>query len=124
MYGCKLYDGVTLVRDLIPVIQDGDDQVGLFDLINNKFYGNKGSGSFIAGDNLSTVSITVSPANTGTVTGEGDYIHGSSVTVSAAGDGIHSFAGWYDDSGLISTSSLYTYTPSGNVVIEARFEER
>ena len=35
-----------LVRDFVPVIQNSDGAVGLFDLVEQKFYANSGEGSF------------------------------------------------------------------------------
>lgn len=48
LYSCKLYENNILVRDFVPVMTRYGD-VGLFDLIEYKFYGNAGSGTFIAG---------------------------------------------------------------------------
>ena len=47
IYSCKIYDNGTLVRDYIPV-KGNNGAVGLYDLVNSKFYGNSGSGSFTA----------------------------------------------------------------------------
>ena len=44
----KLYNGSTLVRDLIPCVNQ-NGVVGMYDLVNSKFYTNAGTGSFIAG---------------------------------------------------------------------------
>ena len=41
-------DGLTLTRDYIPAIYNG--QVGMWDIVTNAFFGNAGTGSFIAGD--------------------------------------------------------------------------
>lgn len=48
LYSCKIYENDNLVRDYIPCIKNSYD-VGLFDLVENKFYGNQGTGKFIAG---------------------------------------------------------------------------
>ena len=45
-YSCKLYDNGTLIRDLVPCI-NSDGAVGMWDKVNNKFYGNAGTGEFI-----------------------------------------------------------------------------
>ena len=49
-YHLQLYtpDGV-LVRDFVPCINPSN-QVGMYDLVTNQFFGNSGSGSFIAGN--------------------------------------------------------------------------
>ena len=48
LYRCKCHQGGRMVRDFIPVRRNTDNQVGLYDLVNNQFYGNSGSGAFIA----------------------------------------------------------------------------
>lgn len=49
LYACQIYDNGTLVRDLVPCLSDSEG-VGLYDLVNQKFYGNAGSGSFIGSE--------------------------------------------------------------------------
>lgn len=48
LYSCKLYDNATLIRDFIPCKNDAG-AIGLYDLVNSKFYGNAGTGAFTAG---------------------------------------------------------------------------
>ena len=49
IYSCRITEKSTgnIVRDFVPCISNG--VVGLYDKINRTFYGNSGSGSFIAG---------------------------------------------------------------------------
>lgn len=48
IYSCQLYDNDTLVRDYVPVkLYDGT--VGLLDKVSGCFYGNAGTGTFVAG---------------------------------------------------------------------------
>lgn len=49
LYSCQIYDNGTLVRDFVPCISNTDG-VGLFDLVNNQFYGNAGTGSFVGSE--------------------------------------------------------------------------
>lgn len=49
LYYLKFYDGSNLIRDFIPVIRHSDGAIGLLDLVNLKFYGNSGTGTFTAG---------------------------------------------------------------------------
>jgi hypothetical protein len=49
IYSCKIYDNGTLVRDFVPC-QTADDEVGLYDLVNDVFYANKGTGKFVGGE--------------------------------------------------------------------------
>lgn len=48
LYSCQIYDNGTLVRDYVPC-RSPDGEVGLYDLVNDAFYGNAGTGDFIAG---------------------------------------------------------------------------
>lgn len=46
LYSCKVYDDGLLIRDFVPVKNDSD-QVGLYDLVEEKFYANAGTGAFL-----------------------------------------------------------------------------
>ena len=48
MYSCQIYDNGTLVRDFVPCV-NASGEAGLYDLVNKKFYGNAGTGTFISG---------------------------------------------------------------------------
>lgn len=48
IYSCQIYDNGTLVRDYVPCINPSGE-VGLYDLVGGKFYGNAGSGVFVTG---------------------------------------------------------------------------
>lgn len=52
MYYCKMYDDQTLIRDFIPVKRNSDNVLGMYDLVNDVFYINSGTGSFISGEEL------------------------------------------------------------------------
>lgn len=45
LYSCQIYDNGTLVRDFVPCI-NASGAVGLFDMVERKFYGNAGTGTF------------------------------------------------------------------------------
>lgn len=49
VYSAKIYDAGSIVRDFYPCVRKSDSAVGLYDLQNDTFYGNAGSGVFIAG---------------------------------------------------------------------------
>ena len=48
--GLKMYRNGSLVRDYIPVMPTNSLAPGLYDLQNDVFYGNGGTGQFLAGD--------------------------------------------------------------------------
>lgn len=49
LYSCQIYDNGTLVRDFLPCINPSGE-IGLYDTVNKKFYGNKGTGVFIGSE--------------------------------------------------------------------------
>lgn len=55
IYDLKFYDLLNnsiLINHFIPCIQDSDDAIGLYDIVNNQFYGNSGTGTFVAGPEI------------------------------------------------------------------------
>lgn len=58
IYESKIYDNVTLVRDFVPCYRKADNVAGLYDLVNNVFYTNAGSGVFAVGSNMGEIVIT------------------------------------------------------------------
>ena len=51
LFSCCVYDNGTLVRDFVPCYRKVDNVAGLYDLVNNVFYTNVGSGVFAVGAN-------------------------------------------------------------------------
>ena len=49
LYKCKMYVSGVLVRYFIPCYRNSDNEVGLYDLANNVFYTNDGTGAFTYG---------------------------------------------------------------------------
>ncbi len=51
---CLIYDNDVLVRDLVPA-RNATNTLGMYDLVNDKFYTNQGDGDdFVAGDAVNT----------------------------------------------------------------------
>ena len=48
IYSAKIYDNNVLVRNFVPA-NDSSNVVGMYDLVEGKFYTNKGTGTFVAG---------------------------------------------------------------------------
>ena len=48
VYSCQIYDNGNLIRDFVPCV-DPTGNAGLYDLVSGKFYGNSGTGVFLAG---------------------------------------------------------------------------
>jgi hypothetical protein len=60
LFSCQIYDDGTLVRDFVPCMTD-TGEIGLWDDVNFAFYGNAGTGEFIAGPEVATTPKA--PAN-------------------------------------------------------------
>lgn len=55
IYSCKFWQGSTLVRNYIPAKRNSDSVLGLYDLVNSKFYTNAGTGTFTAGATVTDI---------------------------------------------------------------------
>jgi hypothetical protein len=51
VYRLQIFEGATLVRDLVPCYRISDNVVGVYDTVGKTFYTNAGSGSFTKGAN-------------------------------------------------------------------------
>ena len=100
-YSFQAYEGGTLVRDLVPARRIADSVVGMFDRVNEVFYGNSGTGSFIAGPwRNSTLLVTGNPDNLAPVSppyGATNLTAGAAFPVSCA-------TAWTNESGTASVA--------------------
>ena len=56
IFDCKIWDGnYKLVRHFIPCYRKSDSVIGLFDIVNQQFYTNSGTGTFTKGSNVSYI---------------------------------------------------------------------
>lgn len=53
LYSCRIYQAGKFVRNFVPCLSPAGD-VGLYDLCEDKFYGNSGTGVFIGGPEIVT----------------------------------------------------------------------
>lgn len=70
-----------------------------------------------------TVTLSVDPGGSGSVSGGGSYDEGASVTVRATAEDGYDFYGWRMNGSYVSYSSSYTFTISSNTSLTAVFEE-
>ncbi len=49
IYSAQIEESGVLVRDFVPARRDSDGVIGMYDTVNNVFYTNQGTGTFIAG---------------------------------------------------------------------------
>ena len=115
IYYCKLTDSGLLKRNMVAAKRKTDNVLGMYDLVENKFYTNAGSGSFTAGS-MSASSVNVNINNTlwGTTSSTSGYkyVDGSvTVTLTATPKTGCTFSGWYDtNNNLVSNLMRYEYT--------------
>lgn len=51
LYNCSIYDNGVLIRSFVPC-KNASGTVGLYDSVNNQFYQNAGTGTFVAGPEI------------------------------------------------------------------------
>lgn len=51
-YNWKWWQNGELIRNFIPCYRKSDNEIGMYDLVENKFYTNVGSGEFLKGNNI------------------------------------------------------------------------
>lgn len=55
LYSFKIYDNNVLVRNFVACYRKSDNVAGLYDLVNDVFYTNSGTGTFSVGENKNNV---------------------------------------------------------------------
>lgn len=68
-----------------------------------------------------TVSVTITPANAGTIEGVGNYVYGQTATLVARPNEGYEFVGWTENGALISTQSSLIVMVTCDRHFEARF---
>ena len=68
-----------------------------------------------------TITISSSPSNGGTTTGDGTFAAGTSQTVTATANSGFTFSNWTENANVASTSASYTFTLNGNRTLVANF---
>ena len=64
IFSLKLYNLDTLIRDFVPCYRKSDGVIGLYDLVEQKFYTNQGTGNFIKGaEIINSETLTVVSPN-------------------------------------------------------------
>ena len=61
IYSCKLWKSGQLVRNFVPCYRKSDNKPGLYDVVNNIFYTNSGSGDFTIGTNMPACPVGTMP---------------------------------------------------------------
>ena len=58
IYSCQIYDNGVIVRDFVPC-ENENGEIGMYDRVNDLFYQNAGSGTFIAGSVVEVIDGTI-----------------------------------------------------------------
>jgi len=74
-YNIKIYEQNQLIREYIPCYRIADDVIGMYDIVNNVFYTNAGTGIFIKGSDITPVTYEslLTDANFSPVAFSGNY---------------------------------------------------
>ena len=94
LYSFSIKDNDVLVRNFIPAKRKSDNVLGLYDLVNDVFYTNAGSGTFTAGPEMYTIEAEANPTNSGYITGTGEYLPSSQVVLNAIANNGYEFEDW------------------------------
>lgn len=100
---------------------EGSTQVGTSSTYSFTVSGNKSLTAVFSKISY-TISASVSPSASGSVSGTGTYNYGDTVSLTATASSGYQFVGWYDGSTLVSTSSTYSFTVSGNKSFTVQFQ--
>lgn len=68
-----------------------------------------------------TITASIDPAGSGTVTGAGQYQEGATVTLVATPADGHKFSGWQEGGAVVNTNATYTFTAAANRSLVAVF---
>lgn len=72
--------------------------------------------------NTYTINVSAKPPEGGTISGQGSYVHGQNVTVTAVKQGCYHFVKWTENNIVVSTASSYSFTANANRNLFAVFE--
>ena len=88
IYYCKIWENGTLIKNLVPCYRKTDNEIGLYDLVNDSFFTNAGTGTFIKGNNhdrpllnLQSKTMTITENTTTNITADSGYDGLDSVSV-------------------------------------------
>ena len=81
------------------------------------------SGNYVAHFQINSYNITATanPTNSGTVSGTGQYNHGTSCTLTATANTGYTFTNWTENGSVVSTNASYSFTVEANRNLVANF---
>ena len=123
----KSSDNETVVKadgSVAPV--ENDTQVGLVFTVTNEADETDTADTALINATVpasSKVVVTVTAEANGTVTGSGEYLKNSDVTVVATANSGYKFSGWYKDGTSVSTNATYTFKAENDIALVAKFSK-
>lgn len=134
IYGFRLYDGETLVRDMFPVYKISTSEYGMYDYANDVFYGKADSNAFptnyrvlVETDQTDGGEAFIKVDGAGYVKkhyacyGNTRHHLNTPITVSAQARDGYSFDHWEINNTYVSNELEYTFQPTADTVIKAIF---
>jgi hypothetical protein len=73
------------------------------------------------GSTIYTISASLSPVGSGTITGAGDYNADETVTLTATANTGYTFLNWEEDGTEVSTEAAYSFTATADRTLVANF---
>ncbi len=80
------------------------------------------AGAYVAHFEMNTYEVTATANPTGTVSGEGTYNHGMTVTLTATADEGYTFVNWTENGDVVSTNATYSFTVTSDRTLVANFQ--
>ena len=74
-------------------------------------------------DNNCTISTINNNPDAGTVSGNGEFIEGDTITLTAVPETGFEFSGWYNNDELLSHAKSYTFTATENLTLTAKWHQ-
>ena len=113
----RLYDHVT--QQEFPT-----ECVNSITFVANSSHGEMGNWYPYAFNNAVAITAVVTPEGAGVVEGFGDYLPGTSCTLTATANTGYAFRSWSVAGEVVSTDNPYTFTVSGGVEVTANFDSQ
>lgn len=115
IYSLKIYHNDFLVRDFIPCYRTSDSVIGLYDVVNDKFYTNDGTGTFEKGANVTNTYNNIH--SVGDLVEYDEYKGKYKIPVKVTGKNIFDAKTYYtsfanDEGGITYTNGNFGYIHS------------
>lgn len=128
--GFNLYDDNVLVRHLLPAYEDSTGQAGMYDTVNNVFYGDENSdvGFLLQTESSSGGNAYIRTENFGGISKQRFIYYDTAfydpITVVADAQLGYDFSHWEINGSKVSNDFEYTFVPTADTTIKAVFTKK